>query len=97
MGMRIHKTRQDQMIAGVDRLDVSTIAKPVAWTNADDLVAADGDVDLRRIVPIRVWRQRQPGFEHHGGSGRQCFFGHCNSALYRSPDAANRVDFGMTL
>ena len=58
MVVRIHKTRQHQMIARVDHLHFSIFTEPVTRTNANDLVTSDGDVGPRRIVPIRIRRQR---------------------------------------
>jgi hypothetical protein len=56
MVVRVHKSRQNQMVACVEHLHVSIMTEPVTWTNADDLIVDDSDVGLWRIVPICAGR-----------------------------------------
>ncbi len=69
--MRVDEARQHQVIARVDDFHLRTrmIPDPVARRDARDLVARDGDVGTRRILPIGARGEGAPPFDQEGRPG----------------------------
>jgi len=64
------------VITRVDHLHRLMAVNPVCRGDTRDPVSGDGDIDARRIMPVRVGRERLATFHQQGRSRRDGIIGH---------------------